>query len=211
MTKMTLTPSTVNLSSATITDLGPARRLIVLVPPLEVDLAVLTRRIWKLAQSSGAHVLFVGLYGDPAQEPRLRRDLVTMTAMTNDGSVFAEAEVVNGKDWVAAVRSRWQPGDMVLCFEEQRVGLSHRPLSQMIHSDLDIPLYVLTGLYPQDNAHMDWLTQAKAWLGALVIVVGFFVLQVKIGQLDNGWTTILQLLSIFVEAGLILAWNSLFG
>jgi hypothetical protein len=211
MTKMTVTPPSMILAPASLPELGSVRRLMVLVPPLEVDLSAVTRRIWELAKASGAHVQFIGLYNDPAQEPRLRRDLVTMSAMTNDDRISTDVEVVFGKDWVATIRSRWQPGDMVLCFEEQRVGLSHRPLSQMLRSDLDIPLYILTGLYPQDDPRSGWPARTAAWIGAIAIIAGFFMLQAKIGQFENGWTSILQLLSILVEAGLLLAWNSLFG
>ena len=56
---------------------------------------------------SDAHVQFLGLYSDPAQEPQsAARQLVTMSAMVNDGRVSAEADVVFGKDWVEVVKTR---------------------------------------------------------------------------------------------------------
>ena len=139
--------------------LEPARRLIVLVPYLEADLTPAARRIWELANVMGACVQLIGLYTDASQEPSLRRGLVTMSAMVNDGKVSAEAEIIFGKDWVEAVKSRWQPGDLVVCFSEQRVGLLRKPLSQILQTDLDVPLFIFSRLYPQNDSRSNWATQ----------------------------------------------------
>jgi hypothetical protein len=210
MTRIAIVP-TLTLTSASSTDLEPARRFIVLVPALEADLTMVSRRIWELANAAEAHVQFIGLYNDTKQEPSLRRDLVTMSAMVNLGKVSAEAEVIFGRDWVHAVRSRWREGDMVVCFEEQRVGLSHKPLSQILQSDLNVPLFILSGLYPKSFTRPTWPSLAAAWLGSIAILLGFFLLQVQISNSANDWSTALQLLSVIVETWLIWAWNSLFG
>ncbi len=211
MTKIDVNPTALTLSSAPRLNLEPVRRLIILVPCLEADLTVVTRRIWELANATGAHVQFVGLYSDATQEPSLRRELVSMSAMVNYGKVSAETEIIFGRDWVNAVRSRWHAGDMVVCFAEQRVGLSRKPLSQILQSDLDVPLYILTGLYPQNDSRTNWLAQAAAWIGSIAILLCFFVLQVQIGNFAKDWATVLQLFSILVEAWSLWAWNSLFG
>lgn len=211
MTKIALSPMVMTLPSGPLPELKSVRRLIVLVPPLEVDLSAVTRRLWELANATGKHFLLVGLYRDAMEEPSLRRELVTMSAMVNDGKMTAEIEVVFGRDWVDAVRARWQVGDMVVCFEEQRVGLSHRPLSQLLQSDLDIPLYILTGLYPQNDPRTGWPARGAAWIGSITIILGFFILQVMFADLANSWASILQVFSIIVEAWLILVWNGLFG
>lgn len=211
MNKPAVNPPALTVTSASIPHLQPARRLIVLVPRLDADLTAATRRVWELANATDAHIQFLGLYSDPAQEPSLRRELVTMSAMVKDGRVSAEANVIFGKDWVAAVKSRWQAGDTVVCFDEQRVGLSRKPLSQVLQSDLDVPLYILSGLYPQNDSHANWPAQAAAWIGSLAIILGFLVLQVKTIHLAKDWTILLQLLSIPVEAWLIWVWNSLVG
>ena len=212
MTKIDTNPTVLPFPVLSQPDSEPVRRLIVLVPCLEADLALMTSRIWEMANATGAHVQFVSLYSDPAQEPGLRRALVTMTAVLNSGPVVsAEAEIMMGKDWVEAIQSRWQAGDLVVCDAEQRVGLSRRPLSQILQSGLDIPLYILTGLYPQKDWRQGWLSQTLAWTGSIATMLGFFVLQARLGEFAKGWTTALQLLSIFVEAWLIWAWNRLLG
>ena len=127
----------------------------------------------------------------------------------NYGSVSAEAEVRFGTDWVDAVKSRQQAGDIVVCFAEQRAGLLQRPLSQILQSDLDIPLYILSGLYPPNDSSSRWLARAAAWIGSIVIIAVFFILQTRISLLTNWTQTILMLFSTAVEVWAIWIWNSL--
>ncbi len=222
MNKLNSKHQSLTLSSASRSDpstlpsvagqrLEPARRLIVLVPCLDADLTAVARRVWELANAADAHIQFLGLYSDPAQEPRLRRELVTMSAMVKDGRVSAEADVIFGRDWVDAVKTRWQAGDMVVCFDEQRVGLLRKPLSQILQSDLNVPLYILSGLYPRNDSRSNWPAQIAAWTGSIAIILGFFVLQIKIDHLAKDWAIVLQLLSLPVEVWMIWVWNSLVG
>jgi hypothetical protein len=185
-------------------------RLIVLVPGFDADLMAVTNPVWKLAGIMGAHVTFMGMCNDGMQEPRLRRQLISMSAMMNYGNVSADIEVVIGKDWVRAVRSRWQEGDMIVCFDGHRTGLPSRPLSQILQSDLTVPLYILSGLDTEQRTHVGWQKQAVAWLGFVAIILGFFMLQIKIEEFAKNWTILLESLSVAVELWLVWAWNKLF-
>jgi hypothetical protein len=211
MTKLNLEHQSLTLFATPRSDTESARRLMVLVPCLEVDLTAVTRRVWELADGTGAHIKFLGLCNDAVQEPSLRRALVTMSAMVNYDNVSAETEVIVGRDWLGAVKSRCHPGDMIVCIEEQRTGLLRKPLSQILQSDLDVPLYILSGLYPQNDSRSNWPARPAAWIGFIAILLGFFVLQIKIVHLANAWTIVLELLSTVVEFCLIWVWNSLFG
>jgi len=211
MTRLNYEHQALTIPIASQPDPEPARRLIVLVPSLEADLTAVTQRVWELANATGAHIKFISLCNDATQEPSLRRGLATISAMVKAGNVSAESEVVAGKNWVEAVKIRRQTGDMVVCCAEQRAGLMQRPLTQILQSDLDMPLYILSGLYPQNDLHSSWLTQTFAWIGFFAIILGFFMLQIKIDQLAKAWTIILQLLTTAIEFWLIWAWNNLFG
>ena len=211
MTRLNYEHQAFTIPIASQPDPEPAHRLIVLVPSLEVDLIVVTQRVWELANATRAHIQFISLCNDATQEPSLRRELATMSAIVKDGNISAEAEVVSGRNWVEVVKTRRQAGDIVVCCAEQRAGLMQRPLSQILQSDLDMPLYILTGLYSQNVSHSNRLTQIFAWIGFIAILAGFFLLQVKIDQLAKDWTTVLQLLTTAIEFWLIWAWNNLFG
>ncbi len=188
-----------------------AGRLIVLVPS-DLDYSSLTRRIWQLAIATGKHVQFLGLCQDAAEEPSLRRQLVTMSALVGDTRVTAEAKVEIGTNWVDVVKTHYRAGDMIVCFAEQRAGLFHRPLSQILESNLGATIYILSGLYAQSTSRSHWLSQVIVWVGSFGILAGFFWLQVRISQLPKDPAqTVLLILSAGVEIWLIWVWNSLFS
>lgn len=199
------------LSPAPGAESEPARRLIFLLPNSEEDPVDATRRVWELATAAGARVKLIGLCDDAAEEPGLRRRLVTMSAIMNQGGVSVETEIAFGRDWVEAVKSRWQAGDTVLCTAEQRAGMFQKPLSEVLQSNLDVPLYILGGLYPQDTLRPNWATGIAAWTGSIAIILGFLLLQVRFIPLANDWTIALELLSTAVEFWLIWVWNGLLG
>ena len=212
MNKLDSQPTSLTLSPVSGAGHESGRRLIVLAPNLEADLTPAAQRVWMLANAMGAHVQFLSLCNDAAQEPGLRRGLVTLSAMVKDDRISVEAEILFGTDWVQAVKSRSQPGDTVVCFAEQRVGVLRRPLSRVLESELNVPLFILSGLYPQNDSRSTWPAQAVAWGGSIAIIIGFFMLQVRIDHLTKDWVhMILPMLSIPAEVWMIWAWNNLFA
>ena len=211
MTKIDIIPA--SLTSASTSLLGPERsgRLIVLVPDMAADYIPAIGKIWELANSQHASVLLLSLYKDTTQELGLRRGLATLCAMLQDGRISTEVRIEIGTNWVDFVKRNYQTGDLIVCFAEQRAGLLHRPLSQILQSNLNIPVYIISGRHlPKPKSKL--LFQVMAWVGFLGILAGFFVLQIKIDQLsEGGIQNILLILSIIPEFWLILVWNGLFG
>ena len=198
-------------STSLSTTLPSVHRLIVLIPA-NIDYSATTRRIWELANAIGARILFLSLCRDIAQEPSLRRELVMISALFQNGRVFAEAKVEVGTNWVDAVKRNYQVGDMVVCFAEQRAGLLHRPLSQILEANLNVPIYILSSLSTQNISQSNWLSQLLAWLGSIGILVGFSLLQIRITLLPQDWAqTTLLILSVMGEVWSIWGWNSLFN
>lgn len=188
------------------------RRLIVLVSDAESDYTPAVHRICELANALGSRVQFLGLCRDAAEEPSLRRQLVTLSALAQGGNVPAEVRIALGTDWVTAIKSDLKTSDTVVCFSEQYAGSSRRPLGQILQSNLDAPVTILSGLNPQERSVPHWFKQTLAWTGSLVIVLGFFLLQMRIQPEAGGWAQkILLFLSILFEGSLLLVWNSLFG
>jgi hypothetical protein len=128
--------------------------------------------------------------------------------MLNYDNVSAEQEVIFGKDWFRAVKSCLQPEDMIVCFEEQRVGSLQKPLNQVMQSDLDVPIYILSGLFPDVSSRPNWLAQIGVWIGFVVIILGFLAFQINIYHLATNWATLLVLFSAIVEFCLIGVWHS---
>ncbi len=212
MNKLDVIPPALTVSSASFSDLRPARRLIVLVPESEADPALTARKIWELANALESRVQFIGLSKDAAHEPGMRRQLVTLSAMVGGKNISVESKIEFGNNWLSVVKSEWREGDMIVCFAEQRSGLAHRPLSQILESNLNATVYVLAGLHQQEERlRSNWIFNAMAWAGSIGIILGFFWLQSKLIQSPKDWVyTALLYLSLFAEVGSISAWNSLF-
>jgi len=202
-----------SLASSTTSLSGPksAYRLVVLVPDLEWEFIPAIHRIWELANSQCARVLLISLCKDPSQELSLRRALIILCAMLQDGRIPVETKVESRMNWVDVVKHNHQTGDMIVCFAEQRAGFLQKPLSQILASNLSVPIYVVSGVHipmPRSN----WLTQVTAWLGSIVIIAGFGLLQVKIMQGSKDWfQTLLLILVVIFETWLIWVWDSRFG
>lgn len=185
------------------------RRVIVLIPP-DSDCTSLTRRICKLAAETNSDIQLLGLCKDPNQELTLRRELVTVSALIRDAKIFVEMKIEVGTDWLGAIKRDYQYGDMLVCIAEQPIGIRRRPLSEILESTFKAPIYVLTETKPT-QAQSNAFSQVVAWAGILAIMAGFFLLEIKITQLPDDWfQTLLSILVLLPELGLILFWNSLF-
>ena len=190
--------------------LEASRRLVVLVST-EADDTAAMRRIWELAHTLNSQILFLGLCSNEAQESSLRRQLITLCAMAQEGKIQAEGRIEAGSNWVHAVRSTVRDGDMIVCFDEQNSGITRRPLSQVLESSLHTPVYILSGLSPQAQTPSNWLSRIAAWAGLAAIVAGVFLIQIQIVNVTVGWLqTILLIGSVLAELWLIWIWNRLF-
>ena len=190
------------------TELQLTSRLIVLVPS-NSDYTLVVRRVWEVAHTLGCHILFLTLCTDAAREPSLRRQLITMSAMLQDGKICTDVRVEVGTNWVNAVRSNLQAEDMIVCFAEQRTGVLHRPLSQILQSNVHASIYILSGLYAEHLSQLNWRSQLLPWVGSMAIIIGFGILQANVVRLPETWVqNVFLILSIIPEFWLIWLWNS---
>ena len=206
-----INPAALTASIASVSDLGPARRLIVLVPETLEDSSITAGKIWKLAQVFGGHVLLIGLCKDLAFEPSLRRQFVFLSAMVGDGIVSVETKIEFGNNWLKVIKSNWREGDVLACFDGQYTGLMHRPLSRAIESNLNLNVVVLEGFFSSDSLRPSWLSSVLAWTGSIGIIALFSWMQIRITQLPEIWLqNALMYVSIPLEVALIWGWNTLF-
>lgn len=190
------------------TTLEPVRRLIVLVPNLDMDEVAVARQIWELASPPGLAVLFLGLCADIIEEPRMRRRLIALAALTRDARVPVETRLEFDHNWIRRVKAILGSGDIIVCHAEQRTGLWRKPLSQTLAA-MGAPVWILAGFYPPINGSRPGrLTEVIFWAISMAILVGFFWLQVQIARLPKDWTqSTLLSLSVLVEVGLLWAWH----
>ncbi len=211
MTQIDSIPPSLTSFNASISRRQSDRRLVVLVPDLEWDYMPAIHRIWGLAAAQHAHVLLISLCKDPKQELSLRRALIILCAMLQDGTISVETNVEIGINWVDVVKRNYQAGDMIVCFAEHRAGLLQKPLTQILESNLTIPICVVSAV-PIPKPKSNWLGRLSMWLGLTGIIAGCGLLQIKIMQLSEGWSeNALLILVVIFEIWLILVWDSRFA
>jgi hypothetical protein len=211
MTKVDSLSASMTYPSASVLDRGPDRRLIVLFPASASDDPNVSRQIWKIASSCGLDVLFISLCNEYAEEAQLRRKLVTMAAVIKDAIVSTDIMIERGSDWLGKVKNVWRPGDLIACYGGQKVGLMRRALDKELSSRLDAPLYILVEEKPAEKTRPNVLLQALPWVGSFAIIAGFLLAEMQIVRLPQNWThNVLLYMCLFLEAGLLWGWNSLF-
>jgi hypothetical protein len=194
--------------------LPDARRLLVLVPA-GVSAEALARRAWELAAPAGLQILYLGLAPTGSKDYAFSRDLATLAALTRDERVHAEACLLEMNDWIAAVRSLWRPGDVVICHSEQRAPGWHstrRALAWELDRRLQVPVCVIAGLYAREPSELARRVRRilHDLVGLLVIALFFFV-QIQIEQLPKNWAFYaLYVLVVAVEIGVLFVWYTVF-
>lgn len=179
--------------------------LLVLAPE-GLDPSLVSRRLRELAHATGLRILLLGMCRKRADEPGIRRELVTLASLLQDGRRPVEIRVEPGTNWMDLVRSCYDAGDMIVCFDGQLTGPFHKPLSQVLESSLKAAVYILPG-FDMQIINSTLLSEITAWLGFFVIILGFGLLQVRIVQLSAGWVqNLLLIISILPEFLLIRYW-----
>ena len=190
---------------------GRARRLIILIPE-NMDCSQVTRRIWELASATDSTVQLLGLCRNTAEEMSLRRKLVTISALIQDAKIAVETKIEIGYNWLKAVKNNYQDGDMIVCIAEQTIGIRQQPLSQLLESNMHTPVYILSKIRTSKPQPKFLAKIITAWSGFAGIMIGFFVLQMKIIQMAKGdFQTLILLLLLIPEFWFIRIWNSLFS
>ena len=189
-----------------------AERLVIPLLDADIDIGQLAQRVYRLATSMHAHVLLIGISPDHLEEGTIRRQLVTLAAAIRDRSVSVDTMVVGGVSWMKKMEEIIWPGDMIVIRAKEELDTKGGTISQELTSRFHAPIYILSGLKHPRYERSGLLSQLILWLGAIGIMAGFFWMQVKIDQLPKDWAhTTLLCVSVLIEYGLILVWNSMFS
>jgi len=189
---------------------APARRFVFVIPDHEINEIDVARWIWETASPAGLAVLFLGLCRGLSEEPRMRRRLITLSALTRDPRITVETGLEFGANWLKTLKRVLTDGDIIVCNAEERTGLWRRPLSDSL-AILGWPIWTVSG-FCEDNstALRNAWREPIFWIGSLLTLAGFFVFQVRLAGLPRDWSLdALLSLSVLVEVGLLWAWHRL--
>ncbi len=202
MTQLEINSLDVSIPSASIPDQQTAHRLIVLVPEFGTSHILIARKVQELAYRFERRVQLIALSPDVMNEPGLHRQLITLSAHIENAHVLVETKIEVGRSWLKAIQPYWREGDMVVCFAETGLGLRDQKLRQLLESAFGASVYVVADLLPRKPNSFSFLkSNAFTWISSLALIVGFFVLQVKLFPLmSDRWNNFLLYFSIVIEA-----------
>ena len=186
----------------------PVKRLVMLVPNVDMDEVQIARQVWEMASPAWLSVILLSMCAGASDELQLERKLITLAALIRDPHVVVETHIEYGRNWPRGLKSILADGDVILCHAEQKVGLRHKPLVSVLDA-LHVPVWTLSGFYPSSfTPRPHRLTELTFWFVALAILAGFFYLQIQINSLPSGWVENTMLyISVLVEIVLLWAWN----
>jgi hypothetical protein len=192
------------------------KHLIVLVPGELVETAKFARQIRWLALQQQRDVIYIARSNRNDDYMTTMRLLATVEAITRDGTFEVDSRQVEAGNWVKAIQSVYKPGDLIVCHEEQKVatGLGKKtPLNQHLAQQLHLPTNVLSGFYQGETFHIQPLLKSLIfWIGSLVIVLGFSLVEYRVDHLMSGAARILIMAILLVfESGLIYQLNKYSG
>jgi hypothetical protein len=196
--------------------IAPAKRLVVLIPPGEVDEIALARKVWKLAAKSLISVLYLVLAPDPEYVPYLRRRLANLAASTSQGEVTSSTKITVGDDWAKAVKAVLLPGDLLVSVLGHRVShrlIGSRPLGDALCRAFDIPVYLLGSLRVGSTPPRSSMIRSFiGWSLSIGTIIGAGVFQIGVSRADvEPYSTILIVISALVEIFLIWKINEWLG
>lgn len=189
-------------------------RLIVLVPGELTDPVRFAQVIFRMACQQKREVLYLALAdqaGDPLATDRL---LATLKSMTNDPMVPVRSLMLEAASWVDAVRFVYQPGDLVVCHEAQRVRVSWQGqdgLGEYLDSQYAIRVHLLDGFYRGSHSleRPGWAYHLLFWLGFLATLTLFTFLEMRMEiLLTGGIRTLILAGLVCAEFGLIYKLNN---
>jgi hypothetical protein len=190
------------------------RRILVLVPDGQIDQEFLVSRVQRLVGSADLDVLYISLSVSPDEDWRAFRHLVGLLTASVETGLRVRTQLLAKGEWLPVLREIVQSGDLIVCHAEQsprRWKDPHRTLGWWVASTLNVPVYVLSGAYVQARPY--WVNRALCLVFRIIpilIVAGFFWIQVQIDKLATGLThTLVMSVSVLVEFGLVFLWSYL--
>jgi hypothetical protein len=192
------------------------RRLVVLVPNEAIEPAALVAALDTInvgLDPRASEILFVRLSSNPGGDWQAYSQLGELAGRAHHLNLTPRTQLLPSSSWLGVVRQVVQPGDLVVCHVDQAPGRwpwQRGRLAPLLAAKVDVPVYILSGLYESSQRCANWLVRL-AYEGALLVIVGGFSwleLQADMTMVNPAKALVLILL-FWSELGLIFAWNLL--
>jgi len=189
-------------------------RLIVLLPESLAGNLEFAQMIHRMAVKDKKDVLYLTLLDNNDNPLGVSRQVATMKAITESNLIRARSVQIPASHWFGKLQDIFRPGDIVVCHEEQVVKqgfLKTIPISDFLSSAMRMSIITVNNYYhPQRIQIKSWLLTILFWVGALVILAGFSLLEVQANMAFPGSVNKLVLAALLiVEFSMVWAWNQI--
>ncbi len=197
---------------AVAADQVPATPRLVVIVSEVADEALLASQILSLAQARHVKILILGVSENLALEIELQRKLITLAAFIRGSGARVQVQMERGRNWMQSLRSTIRSEDLVACCVEDPAGAFRVPLSDILASQLALPVYVFSAPERSGTRRPGLAARLAPWLGSAAIILGFLWLQIRLALVgDSAGSSAWLLLSVAAEVALIWGWNSITG
>jgi hypothetical protein len=192
------------------------RRYIVIVPEHLENIPTFANKIRWMATQDRRNVVYLALADSEESLLSASRDMTEIKAITSDQWLNVKVVVSIANNWLSTLKTIFQPGDIVICQEEQLV--STRPFQTLpacayLRDALKYPVCTVAGFYhPVKVQTNNWLRQVRFWAGSLAILAGFFVIEANLDSMAQGIAhSLLMAVIILFEIGAMVTWFGISG
>jgi len=191
---------------------GSRKRLIVILPEYLAGNLELANKVYWMGIREHREILYLTLVDELERRLTVSRSMATMRALTTGNGMPVTAVLIETSSWMNALKGIFHPGDVIVCQDEQTVkdGLFRTlPLRDFLIESFQTTVFPLSGFYqPQKLQVKTWVREIVFWTGALILMAGFFTIDIHFARLATGMArTALGIMGIVLELGAILAWS----
>ena len=192
---------------------GLKKRLIVLVPEGLAGNPDLAHKIYWMAIRDRCDVLYLAYVYDEEKRLEISRSMATMKALTSGNLVMVNLKQTGSDDWLDTLRELYRPGDIIVCHEGQYVRqgfLNTVSVKDLLSSIFKTPVTMISGFYhPWQLLSRKWLFGLLFWIGCLVILSAFTLLEIQVDRTVQGAAgTVLIFVILAFEFGSIVVLES---
>lgn len=189
------------------------KHLIVLLPVSLVNDVEMAHMIHWMAFQKNCDVVYLTAEDSSDGSLALSRDMATMKAVTAGNWLSAQWIQASPADWLARLQEIYQPGDEIMCTEEQTIDhgmLQKEKLYDLVKETTEADIQLVSGFYPVHKAKKKrGIPEFLALMGFLVIIALFAFLQIQVDSAIHGTVgTVIVLILLCVEFGAIWVWNN---
>jgi hypothetical protein len=185
-------------------------RLLVVIPDTIMDEVSIARRARILAESKGMDITFLGKVESNDTEPRLRRRLMTLSAIAGMGKSQSQYKTLSYPSWLDVLSMEFKPGDLILC--PSRLTTSHTDLreEELLNNQYGKNMIFSTGIVQQEkSSNLEKLYKPILyWAGILIILGLSFVTESAFDNQVIGWIHIIgQIMVVLLEVMALYIWH----